>query len=85
MRDASLAVVILEYMTPSIATTGANAHCPKQATVRTVKRRSAVVKVVSESTLKPSAPKREAASASKAREPLVWQAVPRQTTMECSP
>ena len=66
----------------STSTTGARAHWPKQATVRIVNRRSGVVRV-SLSAPPASSGERERPSCSfsrsrRAREPRVWQAVPRQ-------
>ena len=70
----------------STSTTGASAHWPKQATVRIVKRRSGVVSV---SLSAPSAvswrPSWSFTRSSSAREPRVWQAVPRQMATVCVP
>ena len=68
----------------STSTTGAKAHCPKQATVRSVKRRSGVV-AETLSALPSSSwflnPSCSLSRSSRLREPRVWQAVPRQMQM----
>ena len=70
------------------STTGASAHWPKQATVRMVKRPSAVVRVSLSAPASRPASERPSCSfslSSSAREPRVWQAVPRQMATVCVP